>query len=121
MKNLYLRNVDILEMFKKYLSKKKMILKFLDDLLGPLMTFKALRRLHNVSIQRNFYQNRFINECARKNFSLILVITYLHNYGKTELFVRCRRTYVIKKHKPQEKGLARKDMAFLINYTYYYT
>ena len=23
-------------------------------------------RLHNVSIHRKFYQNRFINECARK-------------------------------------------------------
>ena len=25
-------------------------------------------RVHNVSIHINFYQNRFINECVRKNF-----------------------------------------------------
>ena len=71
----------------------------------------------------SFYQNRFINECARKNFSLILVITYLRNYGKTEFFCEMyvEELTLLKKHKTQEKGLARKDMAFLINYTYYYT
>ena len=99
-------------MFKKYLSKKKMILKFLDDLLWPLMTFKALKRLHNVSIQRIFYQNRFINEWARKNFSLILVITYLRNYGKTEFFVRCKRTYVLKKTQNPRKGFSEKRYGF---------
>ena len=44
-------------------------------------------RLLNLSIHRNRYQNRFINECARKKKAKIPV---------SEFFVRCRRTYVLK-------------------------
>ena len=46
----------------------------LDELLGPSMTFEVLLikmkylRIHNISIHIIFYQNRFINECVRKNF-----------------------------------------------------
>ena len=43
----------------------------LDELLGPskviLIKMKYLR-IHNISIPIIFYQNRFINECVRKNF-----------------------------------------------------
>ena len=40
--------------------------------MGPLMTSEVIlylmknSRLHNVSIHRNFYQNRFINKYVRK-------------------------------------------------------
>ena len=46
----------------------------LDELLGPSMTFEVIvikmkyLRIHNISIHIIFYQNRFINECVRKNF-----------------------------------------------------
>ena len=46
----------------------------LDELLGPSMAFEVILmkmkylRIHNVGIHINFYQNRFINESARKNF-----------------------------------------------------
>ena len=47
----------------------------LDELLGPSMTFEVILilmeylRIHNISIHIFFfYQNRFINECVRKNF-----------------------------------------------------
>ena len=46
-------------------------------------------RLLNVSIHRNIYQNRFINECARKKKAKILEF---HSFLK-----RCRKTYVLKK------------------------
>ena len=49
----------------------------LDDLYGHF-SFNQIC-LYIVSIHRNFYTNRFINEYARKNF-----------------FVRYRRTYVLK-------------------------
>ena len=45
----------------------------LDELLGPSMTFEVILikikylRIHNISIHI-IYQNRFINECVRKNF-----------------------------------------------------
>ena len=45
-------------------------------------------RLHNVSIHRNFYQNRFINECARKKKAKIP--------ESRSFLVRYRRTYVLK-------------------------
>ena len=44
------------------------------DILLSLMTFEVILleikylRILNVSIHINFYQNRFINECIRKNF-----------------------------------------------------
>ena len=41
-------------------------------------------RLYIVSIPRNFYQNRFINECARKKKAKI-----------PEFLVKYRRTYVL--------------------------
>ena len=37
-----------------------------NDLRGPLDKMKTLHR-DNVSIHRNVNQNRFINDCARKN------------------------------------------------------
>ena len=61
------------------------------------MTFEVILhliknvRLLNVSIHRNFYQNRFINECAKKKKKKKKAkIPEFHSY-----FVRCRRTYVI--------------------------
>ena len=47
----------------------------LDELLGPSMTFEVILikmkylLIHNISVHIiSFYQNRFINECVRKNF-----------------------------------------------------
>ena len=46
----------------------------LDELLGSSMTFEVILikikylRIHNICIYIIFYQNRFINECVRKNF-----------------------------------------------------
>ena len=57
------------------------------------MTFEVILylmknlRLHDVSIHRNFYQNRFINEYARKKKKL----------KSRSFLVRYRRTYVLKK------------------------
>ena len=51
-------------------------------------------RIHIVNIHMNVFQNRFIHECAWKNF--------LEGCkdGRTEIFVmRCRRTYVLKRTK----------------------
>jgi hypothetical protein len=66
----------------------------LDKLLGPSMTFevKLIKMkylcIHNISIHIIFfYQNRFINECVRKNFL------------KRSFFVICR-TYVLNKYMP---------------------
>ena len=51
-------------------------------------------RIHNIGIHINFYQNRFINESARKNF-----LKFSVKDVKTEFFfVRCRRTYVLNKN-----------------------
>ena len=47
--------------------------------------------LINVSIQRNVYQNRFVNECAGEK---IAKITESRNPG---FFVRHRRTFVLNK------------------------
>jgi hypothetical protein len=44
-------------------------------------------RNHNINIHINFYQNRFINECARKKKAKIPEFQ--------SFFVRCRRTYVL--------------------------
>ena len=52
-----------------------------------LIKMKYLR-LYNISILINFFQNRFINECARKIKS-----TEFHSF--TVFFVRIRRTYVL--------------------------
>ena len=41
-------------------------------------------RLHNISIQRNFYQNRFINEYARKK-----KLKYLSQSFFSEKNLRC--------------------------------
>ena len=49
-----------------------MILKFLNDLLRPLMTFDVILhfmkilRLYNVSIHGNFYEHKFKKSCVRK-------------------------------------------------------
>ena len=71
---LSLHNVDILEKDFK-ISQKKMILKFY-DLKWPLMTSEVI--LHFIkkyfsvmlTLLRSFYQNRFINKCARKKVNL---------------------------------------------------
>ena len=57
--------------------------------------------IHNIGIHINFYQNRFINESVRKNFLKFSyrrkdVRTERRKDVKTEFFVRCRRTYVLK-------------------------
>ena len=52
-------------------------------------------RLHNVSIHRNFDQNRFLNEYARKKKAKI---SESRSPGVTEswsFLVRYRRTYVL--------------------------
>ena len=68
-----------------------------DGLLWPSMTFKVIfikikyLRIHNISIHINFYQNRLINECVRKNF-----LKFSERQTKRRsFFVRCRRTYVL--------------------------
>ena len=43
-----------------------------NDLGGHTLFYKKNMCLHNVSIHTNFYQNRFINECARKKKAKIL-------------------------------------------------
>ena len=67
------------------------------------MTFEVIiyfmknLRLYNVSIHRNFYQNRFINEYARKKKAKI---SESWSFGVTEsrsFLVRYRRTYVLNK------------------------
>ena len=41
----------------------------LDELLGPSMTFEViLIKMKYISIHNIFYQNRFVNECVKKNF-----------------------------------------------------
>ena len=49
--------------------------------------------LHNNSIHRNLYQNRFINECARKKKAKN------KSFPVSELFGWCIRTYVLNKYK----------------------
>ena len=44
-------------------------------------------RLHNVSIHRNFYQNRLIYKCVKKSLAKIP--------GSQSFFVRCRRTVIL--------------------------
>ena len=51
-------------------------------------------RLHNVSIHRNFYQNRFINKYAKKKKAKILES---QSHGVPEFLVRYRRTYILNK------------------------
>ena len=52
-------------------------------------------RLHNVSIHRNFYQNKFINEYARKKKA---------KFSESRSFlVRYRRTYVLKDKQSAQK------------------
>ena len=60
-------------------------------------------RNHNISIHINFYQNRFINECARKKKAKIpefrsFTVSEFHSFRVSQFqsfFVRCRRTYVL--------------------------
>ena len=68
------------------------------------MTFKVIHdvikklRLYNVSIHRNFKQNWFINECARKK---TVKIPESRSHGVLEsrrFLVTYRRTYVLKKN-----------------------
>ena len=53
---------------------------------GHSLFYKNLR-LHNVSIHRNFYQNRLIYKCVKKSLSKIP--------GSQSFFVRCRRTVIL--------------------------
>ena len=52
--------------------------------------FNKKLRLHIVSIYINLYQNRFINECTRKDFLRF-------SEGQRSYFVRCKRIYVLNK------------------------
>ena len=65
--------------------------------LEDILNFIKNMCLHNVSIHTNFYQNRFINECARKKKAKIpefhrFIVSQFHSF-----FVRCRRTYFLNK------------------------
>ena len=51
-----------------------------------ILHFKKNMRHLNVSIHRNYYQNQFINECARKEKDKI---------SESHIFVRYRKTYVL--------------------------
>ena len=60
--------------------------------------------LHNVSIHRNFDQNQFINEYARKKKAKI---SESRSHGMTEsrsFLVRYRRTYVLKNKQVNKLG-----------------
>ena len=52
---------------RTYVLKK---LQGLKDQKGLIQGYQNLR-LYDVSIHRKFYQNRFIDECARKNLAKI--------------------------------------------------
>ena len=52
--------------------------------------------IHDVSVHINFYQNRFINECVRKNF-LKFPLRQTERCKDGLLFVRCRKTYRLNK------------------------
>ena len=54
-------------------------------------------RLHNVSIHKNVYQTRFINEYARKKKAKNHGITESRSPRVTEFLVRYRRTFVLNK------------------------
>ena len=60
----------------------------LDELLGPSMTFEViLIKMKYLRIHKIFYQNRFINECVRKNFLKFSEgQTERRKDGKTEFF-----------------------------------
>ena len=86
-----------------------MIFKHKKYLLWPSMTFEVILyfmkilRLHNVSIHRNFYQNRFINKYARKKKAKISESRShgARNHGVPEsrsFLVKYRRTYVLKNY-----------------------
>ena len=70
----------------------------LDDLLGHT-SFMINMPLLNFSIHRKFYQNRFLNKYARKKKAKIPWFQSLRVF-----FVRCRRTYVLKKMFNTEKS-----------------
>ena len=60
-----------------------------------ILHFMKNLRLHNVSIHRNFYQNRFINECARKKKAKIPESQSPRVPESRSFLVRYRRTYVL--------------------------
>ena len=61
----------------KFSSKKSLFLIFENDLIfdkknkisneNKYLKNRIFVRIHNISIHTIFYQNRFINECVRKN------------------------------------------------------
>ena len=66
-----------------------------------ILYFMKNLRLYNVSIHRIFYQNRFINEYARKKKAKIPEFPSFRVF-----FVSCRRTYVLNKLKKQGQKLS---------------
>ena len=60
-----------------------------------ILNFIKNLHLHNVSIHRNFFKNRFINECAKKKKDKIPE-SWSHEIPESRSFlVRYRRTYVL--------------------------
>ena len=64
-----------------------------------ILRFMKNLRLHNVSIHRNFYQNRSINEFARKKKAKIPESRSPVIPESRSFLVRYRRTYVLNKIK----------------------
>ena len=87
--------------FLKFLERQMTFCDLQWTLRSYLLKIKYLR-IHNISIQQKFYQNRFINECVRKNFHKFSyrrkdIKSERRKDVKTERrssFVRCRRTFL---------------------------
>ena len=91
----FIQSFDRIRFYTKKDILLKLILKHKSDLMWPSMIFEVVLyrmqylRIHNISIHRFFfYQKQFINKCARK-------ILNSRKDGKTEFFVRCKRTFVL--------------------------
>ena len=58
------------------------------------MTFEVIfyPRLYNDNIHREFFQNWFVNECARKNLA-----KFPKTRSPVAFFFSCRRTFVLNK------------------------
>ena len=71
----------------------------LDELLGHSMTFEVILikmkylRIHNISIHIILYQNRFINECVRKNFLKLTQIMYSAVYKQFIAIIKYSITF----------------------------
>ena len=77
-----------------------MILKFkmtFNDPSGNTLFYKKKMHLYIVSNHRNFYQNQFINDCARKKKAKIL--------ESQSFLVRYRRTCVLDKRDMEKRSV----------------